>query len=513
METQNNFATMVCQLFDECMSARRAQLTQAQINALYQMFRANQHNIVNQLAAMQQQMNGTMTKEECRTQLHGHIDRMLYQISSQMMMAGGQQYTFGQPMQMGMMQPPMFNQPMQMGMMQPMGYPPPMGMMRPTIPVQGMAPNYAPMQQQNTASVYSTGPKQGTPMQKTMTTTMPVVEKPVVQVPVTETKTVAAPQPVAYTQPIETDKKMIVNDENAVIARTTWKTGSSFMTGIQAELKNPITSPLATFQEIKSICPNANIISIQYRMRYKAMAPYEEFKRILTNIKQAIVRVDSAEHPWEDMVQAVMDCITKGSYGVANQFTALIKNAVNDALGIYPDLERFEIKVLDDLFKLKDIDAKEFVRRTVENAICSLAELVIEDPKTDANFDMYFSSLPHGDDDKTWKEFKESNPKEFEEEISGYAIVTTPSKFFIWTNIFLEDSTNIVGNHIKATVPIQIEFSDTPIDSDFEFLMKSFMPTDKVGVIWISMPGLLYAYQSYPTDENEFLLNAVTPLQ
>ena len=163
METQNNFATMVCQLFDECMSARRAQLTQAQINALYQMFRANQHNIVNQLAAMQQQMNGTMTKEECRTQLHGHIDRMLYQISSQMMMAGGQQYTFGQPMQMGMMQPPMFGQPMQMGMMQPMGYPQPMGMMRPSIPVQGMAPNYAPMQQQNTASVYSTGPKQGTP--------------------------------------------------------------------------------------------------------------------------------------------------------------------------------------------------------------------------------------------------------------------------------------------------------------------------------------------------------------
>lgn len=514
METQNNFAVMVCQLFDECMSARRAQLTQAQINTLYQMFRANQHNIVNQLAAMQQQMNGTMTKEECRTQLHGFIDRMMYQVSSQMMMAGGQQYTFGQPMQMGMMQPPMFGQPMQMGMMQPpMGYPQPMGMVRPTIPVQGMAPNYAPMQQQSTASVYSTGPKQGTPMRQTMATTMPVVEKPVVQVPVTETKTVAVPQPAAYIQPVETDKKIIINNESAVVSRTTWKTGSTFLTGIQAELKTPISSPLSAFQEIKERCPNANLISIQYRTRYRATTPYEEFNKILTDIKQAIVRVDSTEHPWEDMVQAVVDCIQKGNYGVANQFTTLIKNAVNDALGIYPELERFEIKVLDDLFKLRDVDAKEFIRRTVENAICSLAELVVEDPRKDPNFEIYFGDMPHDDDGQTWKEFKQADPEGFEKEISSYAIVTTPSKFFIWTNIFLDDSTSIVGNHVKATVPIQIDFSDTPIDSDFEFLMKSFMPTDKFGDIWVSLPGLLYAYRSYPTDENEFLLNAVTPLQ
>ena len=170
METQNTFAAMVCQLFDECMASRKQSMTQAQITNLYTMFRANQHMIVAQMEAMQRQMNNTMTREECRTQLHGYIDKMLYQISSQMMMAGGQQYTFGQPMQMGMMQPqmPYMQQPMQMGMMQPpmmMGYPQAqMGMMRPTIPVQGMAPNYA-QPAQSTASVYSSGPKQGTPMQ------------------------------------------------------------------------------------------------------------------------------------------------------------------------------------------------------------------------------------------------------------------------------------------------------------------------------------------------------------
>ena len=538
----NDFASVVLRLFDEVLGVKvREGMTDHERGEISRWWIVDQPKVIADLTALNNSYHpNTMPVNECRDRLSILIDDYRRRYQGIMAAAGGQRYTFGQPAYPGYGQPTnlypqqpygqpinVYGQPVNMygggGYAQPFntypqqpyggGYGQPYG--APGYPYgsvygggyaqpMGAAQGFLPQQQKSTVSAYGSVQSAEKAIKQTIpkpdqAPAMPPPPKPV------ETPVTVAPKLPEYRIPELSDTRTLKGDADTTVSQQIFKEGTRYLTYIDIITKKPIVTPYDLIEKIKKEYPMTNLVSVRYKTRDIVPIPFEDYRKALASIKEKLAAEDSPL--WEDQVKAVIECLTPVSHGIATAITSIVRRKVNNVLDIFPELEKYQIKTLQDLLDPVAFKDNPMIKKTVVNAIQSLTTLVVEDPADPNVFDSVLANVVCMNG-TTWADLKANDQKKFDEMIKGFSVVTSSEKCYIWTDLFLENATYIDNDFIRSVIPLRIEFADTPVDSDFEFLMKLALPTNTSAEISISGKGMTYTYEAHPVNDATYVFTA-----